>query len=66
MIKLELHKMIYSFENIKAVMDIYKDYASIKLCTNEEMYVLIFEKCKYDEKTTIREFENYLIGMENT
>lgn len=66
MIRLELHKEIYSYEKIKYVMDIYKEYARIKILNEEDKFILIFDKCKYEEKTTIREFENYLIGLENT
>ncbi len=28
--------------------------------------VITFLKCKYDENLTIKEFENYMIGLENS
>ena len=65
MIKLTLCEDIYSEEKIKQVMQVYKDYARINLKKKDGKYILEFKNCKYDEKITIQEFENYLIGMEN-
>ena len=65
MTKLELCADIYSKENIEYVIRIYGDYARINLISKDDKYILEFRKCRYDEKTTVREFENYLIGMEN-
>lgn len=65
MIKLTLCEDIYSEEKIKHVMQVYKDYARINLKKKDDKYILEFKNCKYDEKITIQEFENYLIGMEN-
>lgn len=65
MIKLELSEDIYSEEKIKQVMQVYKDYAKIKMKKYDCKYILEFKNCKYDKKITIQEFENYLIGMEN-
>lgn len=65
MIKLALCEDIYSEKKIKQVMQVYKDYAQIKLKKEESKYILEFKNCKYDKRITIQEFENYLIGMEN-
>ncbi len=66
MIKLELNADIYSESNIKQTISVYKNYAVIKLKKRENRWVLTFRKCRYDEQLTVKEFENYLIGTENS
>lgn len=66
MIKLELSRKIYSIYNLEKVVEIYKNIAKIEIVTESEKYILFFDNCKYNEQTTVYEFENYLIGMENT
>lgn len=66
MIKLILCKEIYSRENILSTISAYRDYATIILNDVNDKYELIFRKCKYSKKITIKEFENYLIGLENS
>lgn len=63
--KLELNKEVYSLINIKNVSIIYKDYADMHIEDSGQYAIVYFDKCKYDCKTTMKEFENYLIGLEN-
>ena len=46
-------------------MNAYTDYAKMTLLENDRTWTLDFDECKYDEMRTIKEFENYLIGLEN-
>lgn len=63
--KLYLHTDIYSESSIKATCDAYKGYARIKIKWKEQYAELIFDKCKFEESITMKEFENYLINIEN-
>ena len=44
----------------------YSEYADITIENFDGYWKLSFTHCKYDELVTIQEFENYLIGMENS
>ncbi len=63
--KLVLNKEVFSVNQITAAKIAYKDIADIKISSKKNYFVVNFFKCKYDEERTIREFENYLIGLEN-
>ena len=65
MIEIKLNSELYSKANIKIAMDAYKDLACIQMDTRGEYYILQFADTKYDESRTIKEFENYLVGLEN-
>lgn len=66
MIELKLNKDIYSEDNIKKTVSVYQGYALIDIINSDSNYVLRFNDCKYSEILTIKEFENYLIGIENS
>lgn len=66
MIRLNVSTDIYSLENISKAVDAYKELAKIKVSSKSETAKIVFRNCKYDEERTIREFENYLIGLENS
>jgi len=62
---IEIKKELYSENTIfKAVAD-YKAIARIVMVKKKNTVKLTFIKCKYAEDITIKEFENYLIGLEN-
>ena len=63
--KLELKTDVYNIENIEKACVAYKDYAKIKIKMKNNRIELIFSKCKYNTDITIKEFENYLINVEN-
>jgi hypothetical protein len=47
-------------------MEAYKGYAVMTVNYQKEYAALTFWKCKYDEDQTTKEFENYMIGIENS
>lgn len=63
--KLKLSVQIYTADNIKKAISDYSAIAEIKLSKSKEYYICEFTACKYDEKETIMEFENYLIDLHN-
>lgn len=64
--KLKLNRSVYSEDSIKVALQAYKDFAAITMNDEAHEIVLIFELCRYDEELTVKEFENYLIGVENS
>lgn len=66
MIRLSVNIDIYSIENISRATEAYKNLAKIKVSKDGNAMNIVFRKCKYDEERTVREFENYLIGLENS
>ncbi len=62
---LKLSKEIYDDRAINMACKDYKEYARIIVKNNNDSYELLFDKCRYDKRRTILEFENYLIGLEN-
>lgn len=66
MIRLKLRNDIYREKSIKKVIAVYKTLADIVIESQKDGYMMIcFTNCMYDEKLTVKEFENYLIGVEN-
>ena len=65
MIELALHTEIYSEDKINQVQAVYREYAIITKSLVGQYWILKFDNCRYDEALTIKEFENYLIGLEN-
>ena len=63
---LKLNREIYFIQNIQEALLAYKDYADINIKESATIVELSFKKCLYDENMTVREFENYLIGLENS
>ena len=66
MIDLEINTDIYSTASVETVKEVYKDYAKIETIKKGNVLILRFYDCRYDEKQTVKEFENYLIGVENS
>lgn len=63
---LKLSSDIFSLEKINIIRTMYSEYADITIENFGGYWKLSFTHCKYDELVTIQEFENYLIGMENS
>ena len=63
--ELKLSKAIYSIQGIKETIGAYSGYATMEIHNRGAHWGVMFSACKYDEKLTVKEFENYLIGMEN-
>jgi hypothetical protein len=64
--ELKLNKEIYNVEKIMKTMNVYRGYAKCSMSYDGDYTIVTFDDCKYDENITIREFENYLIGLENS
>jgi sRNA-binding regulator protein Hfq len=64
--KLKVNRSIYSDSEIKQTMMVYKNHAIMTVSFKDEYAVITFCKCKYDEVLTVKEFENYMIGVENS
>ena len=63
--ELKLNKEIYSNHKIVKAMSVYSGFAEMEMHNGGKYSLIVFSKCKYDEDLTIKEFENYLIGLEN-
>lgn len=66
MINIKINKELYSLKTLESAKEMYANLAYINRDEDSKYWILSFSKCKYDEMLTIREFENYLIGLENT
>jgi hypothetical protein len=64
--KLKVNRSIYSDEAINQTMMAYKNHAVTTVSFKRDYAVITFWKCEYDEALTVKEFENYLIGVENS
>jgi len=63
--KIRINPDIYSLNSIERTRTAYMEYAKIKVQQNGSDVIIIFTDCRYDEDQTVKEFENYLIGLEN-
>lgn len=66
MVQIDLNTEIYSEESVKQAIQAYRDYATISTGSKRGHIFVIFSECRYDEQMSIKEFENYLIGVENS
>lgn len=57
---------IYSKENIELARTAYKNISKIVVAYEKKYAKVRFLFCKYTEEKTAKEFENYLIGLENS
>lgn len=64
--KLQINNSIYSFITIEKAIKAYQSLATITIDIKKDYTELTFYNFKYDEDTTIKEFENYMIGIENS
>jgi hypothetical protein len=64
--KLRINKNVYSDATIEKTMLAYKNHAITTVHYTQDYAIITFWKCKYDEEQTLKEFENYMIGVENS
>ena len=64
--KLKVNRSVYSDKTINRTMRVYKSHAITTVSFKYEYAIITFWKCKYDEELTVKEFENYMIGVENS
>lgn len=65
MVMLKLKEDLYCEDNIIGCIRAYKSLAEIIYKKDADYWILSFKNCKYGEERTVKEFENYLIGLEN-
>lgn len=63
--EIKIPKELYSFKCIKRAVEDYDSLAEIVIGQDKDSWIVSFSNCKYDELRTSREFENYLIELEN-
>lgn len=63
--ELKISKEIYARNSVDAAVTAYRNHADILIRETLADWRLVFRHCKYDPKLTTKEFENYLIGLEN-
>lgn len=64
--KLNVNREIYSDDTINQTLKVYSNLAVTTVEFIDNQAEITFLKCKYDETRTINEFENYMIGLENS
>lgn len=64
--KVQINRSVYSDKTIKTTLEIYQNHAITTVKFKADYAVVTFWKCKYDEEQTIKEFENYMIEIENS
>lgn len=62
----KINRSIYKDQTIRTTIQAYQHHAVISAEFKNEYALLTFRECKYGEELTIKEFENYLIGIENS
>lgn len=60
-----LNKQIYCSQYIEIAVQAYRSIATIKIVSDKEYWICVFEDCVYDNEITKREFENYMIALVN-
>ena len=63
---LKLNKSIYEREALVAAVSAFGEVAKISLTEDNSYWICSFDGCRYDEKQTLHEFENYVIDFMNT
>lgn len=66
MMELILNADVYSSKVIEAAILAYNSLATITVRQKDRQIQLVFDNCRFDPSITIKEFENYLIGLENS
>lgn len=64
--KIKISREVFSDTTIDQALYDYKEIAKTTLKRKDKFSIITFWYCKYDENRTIKEFENYLIGLENS
>lgn len=62
---MRLAKQIFTRKTIDTAINDYRELTQIKINDEREYWNINFFHCKYDKEVTEKEFENYLIGLEN-
>ena len=63
--ELLLSKEVYSKSDLQIAMDAYRSFADISIFERDQYWQIDFAHCKYGAERTMKEFENYMIGLAN-
>lgn len=66
MMILRLNKEIYHGNALRDAVKSYEGLAEIQWEEQSSYWVVTFRECRYEEKQTVAEFENYLIDRMNS
>ena len=66
MTELSLNASLFSAEPLKKAIEDYQSLAEIMWYQADGYYMLSFRDCRFDPHRTAMEFENYMIGLENS
>ena len=64
--ELILNADVYSSKVIEAAILAYNSLATITVRQKDRQIQFVFDNCRFDPSITIKEFENSLIGLENS
>ena len=60
---LYVNKELYSEAVLKEAVLAYSNLASVEIIDRASHWKCVFKKCRFTTSLTIKEFENYLIGL---
>ena len=63
---LYLAKELFEEGKVRRALEDYRALADIHMKIESNHYICTFKDCKYDEKRTMMEFENYVIDLSNS
>lgn len=66
MTELRFHKEIYAGWALQSAVAAYGALATITIRDDDEYHICQFDRCRYEEKLTVKEFQNYLIDLMNS
>ena len=61
--KLYLNKSLYSYKSVIMAIDSYSKLAELILGENDKEWIITLQNSKYEPVITLKEFENYAIGL---
>ena len=64
--RFKFNRNVYSDKAIEAAILAFKNHATMLVSYKKKYAIVSFIQCRYDETQTVKEFENYMIGVENT
>lgn len=66
MMTLRLNKELYEKDSLQDAVDAFQELAKIEVREQDSYWIVCFRQCRYEEKQTVAEFENYLIDRMNS
>lgn len=63
---MKIKRELFSESALTGAIEAFSNLCSIKVSASTDGWDLAFSDCKYGRELTEKEFENYLIGLENT